>query len=229
MFILASRDIRAKEEITISYTDAMAPLKRRSDNLGETGYGFRCECKRCNLERSVEKDIEKFSDRYHMLYDKAAGEVYSVVTNTAIPSVGSYPACAELYGVYHTLARKVSSLKGLSKLEKQWILGGYSCAYLGHWIISGYAFQFTPVSNFVNSTALELIEAMKATEAGLMRTLSFITVLTLVAEKDQENYAHLTLSLLNLALDECIRIYGKQRIDVAVKLIEQASEIVPFF
>lgn len=229
MFILASRDIKSKEEITISYTDAMAPLKRREDNLGETGYGFRCECKRCNLERSVQQDIEKFSERYHVLYDKAAGEVYSVVTNATVPSVGSHPACAELYGVYHTLAKKVSSLNSLSKLEKQWILGGYSCAFLGHWIVSGYASQFSPVSNFVNSTALELIEAMKATEAGLMRTLSFTTVLTLVAEKGKEKFAHLAPGLLNLALDECIRIYGKQRLDVAVKLMEQAAEIVPFF
>ncbi|MCO5560633.1 hypothetical protein L7F22_014249 [Adiantum nelumboides] len=194
MFILAARNIRANEEITISYTDAMAPLKRREDNLGQTGYGFHCECKRCTLERSVQMDIEKFSDRYHVLYDKAGEEVYSAVTNTVVPSMGSCPACAELYGVYHTLARRVSALKGLSKLEKQWILGGYSCDFLGHWIISGYASQFSPVSNFVNSTALELIEAMKATEAGLMRTLSFTTVLTLVAEKEKEKYSHLELS-----------------------------------
>eukprot|EP00250_Pteridium_aquilinum_P008669 c18116_g1_i1 orf=454-1974(-) len=229
MFILASRDIRAKEEITISYTDAMAPLKRREENLGETGYGFCCQCKRCLLERSVQEYLKEISEHYHALYDKAAEEVYSVVTTAETPSVGTFPVCVELFGLYNTLVNKVTSLKGLTKLEQQWILGGYSCAFLGNWIVSGYATGFSPVSDYVSSTALELIEAMKATESGILRTLSFTTILTMVAQKEKEQYSSLTPSLLNLALDECIRVYGKQRLEVAIQLMEQSAGIVPFF
>lgn len=229
MFIIASRDIRAKEEITISYMDAMTPVRQRQENLGEVGYGFCCQCKRCILERSVQQDLEEISERYHVLYGKAADEVYSAVTNAATPAMGMFPACVELFSLYNTLVKKVRSLKGLTKLEQQWILGGYSCAFLGNWIVSGYATGFSPTSNFVNSTALELIEAMKATESGILRTLSFTTILTMVAGKEKEQYSSLTSSLLNVALDECIRIYGKQRLDVAVSLIEQSAGIVPFF
>ncbi|KAH7292734.1 hypothetical protein KP509_29G083200 [Ceratopteris richardii] len=229
MFIIASRSIKPQEEITISYTDAMSPLKKREKNLSETGYGFLCRCKRCMLERSVHHEIEKFSDRYDMLYDKAAAEVYAAVTNTITPTLGSFPSCSELSALYHTLNQKVRFLKGLSRLEQQWIMGGYSCAFLGNWLLIGYATQFTPASNFVNSTALELIKAMKATESGLQRTLSFATLLTMVAEKERGKFSSLTEGLLNFALDECIRIYGKQRLDVSVSLIEQSAEIVPFF
>lgn len=229
MFILASCNIQAEEEITISYSDSMAPLKKREDNLAAMGYGFRCQCKRCLTERSVQQELKEFSERYHELYDTATNEVHSAVTSEVRPSVDKCLACVELYALYNSLAKKVSSLNGLTKLEQQWILGGYSSAFLGKWLVSGYASGFNPPSDFVSSMALELVEAMKATVPGMLRTLSFTTILATAAEKEAGQVFALVHSLVRLALDECIRIYGKQRLDVTIKLMEQSADIVPFF
>lgn len=229
MFILASRDIQAKEEIMISYTDSLSPLKRREDNLASMGYGFRCQCKRCVAERSVQQELQDISQRYHELYDKAVDEVYSAVTAEVRPSGGKFPVCMELSGLYDSLTKKVSSLNNLTKLQRQWILGGYSSAFLGKWLVTGYCNGFVPPSNFVNSTALELVEAMKSTVPGMLRTLSFTTILATVAEKEEGQFFALAHSLVRLSLDECVRVYGKQRLDVTVKLMEQSVDIVPFF
>ncbi|XP_057849663.2 uncharacterized protein LOC131060445 [Cryptomeria japonica] len=51
MFIIAARKIEGGEEITIPYFDTLEPLFRRERIC--RGLGFKCECKRCMLERSL--------------------------------------------------------------------------------------------------------------------------------------------------------------------------------
>ncbi|MCO5572951.1 hypothetical protein L7F22_026713 [Adiantum nelumboides] len=230
MFIIASCNIQENEEISISYTDSMSPLKKREDNLAAMGYGFRCECKRCMAERSVQHELKEYSECYLENYEKAADEVQAAATSTLRPRIENCPSCIELANVYDKLLKRLSSLSNLTTLEKQWILGGYSSAFLGKWLVSGYTSAFSPPSNFVNLNALELVEAMKATVPGLLRTLSFTAILAVVAEKDKEQQElPFTERLMPLALDECVRVYGKQKLDVTIKLIEQAADIVPFF
>ena len=123
----------------------------------------------------------------------------------------------------------MNALRHLTKVQKQWILSGYSCAFLGKWFISGYANGFNPPSDFISSNALELVEAMKCTEPGMLRTLSFMTILAHVAAKEEERRFSLVQSLVELALHECVCLYGKQRLDVTMELMEQSANIVPFF
>lgn len=228
MIIHASRDIQANEEITIAYTDVMSPLRKREEALKDMGFGFRCECKRCVAERSVEQHLQEIGQRVHLLYDKAVDEVYSVVTNRDQSPSRPFPACMELSEIFDSLRKKMSSLDNLTSLQKQWILAGYSSTFLGKWLVTGYLTEFENVSDFVNSTAVELIEAMRETVPGMLRTLSFTTMLAMVAQRSDRNLA-LVHRLVNLAMDECIRVYGKQKPEVTVKLMEQSSEIVPFF
>ncbi|XP_059075197.1 uncharacterized protein LOC131060441 [Cryptomeria japonica] len=49
MFIIAARKIAAGEEITIPYFDTLLPFFRRESAFKE----FKCDCKRCILERSL--------------------------------------------------------------------------------------------------------------------------------------------------------------------------------
>ncbi|GLJ21784.1 hypothetical protein SUGI_0406640 [Cryptomeria japonica] len=51
MFVIAARKIAAGEEITIPYFDSLLPLFARESAF--RGMGFKCECKRCMLERSL--------------------------------------------------------------------------------------------------------------------------------------------------------------------------------
>ncbi|KAH7444376.1 hypothetical protein KP509_02G076300 [Ceratopteris richardii] len=229
MFIIASRDIAEKEEITISYIDGMFPLKIREEKLAAMGYGFHCQCRRCEAERSVQSELKEYSSQYHELYENAALEVQGAVTSTVHTHIENCPACTELSAVYDGILGKLNSLSSLTNLEKQWILGGYSSAFLAKWLVCGYASGFSPPSDFATPQALQLVEAMKATVPGMLRTLSFATMLATAAQKDKNQVFALVHRLIQLALDECIRVYGKQKFDVVSKLMEQSAEFVPFF
>ncbi|XP_078441136.1 SET domain protein 35 [Wolffia australiana] len=52
LLVHASRDIKAGEEITFSYVDALAPLGKRRTALAAT-WGFRCGCRRCEFEEAA--------------------------------------------------------------------------------------------------------------------------------------------------------------------------------
>lgn len=228
MFIHAATDIQEKEEITIGYTDIMSPLRRREEALQAMGFGFRCECKRCIVERSVEPSFKEFSERFHLLYGNAVEEVYSAMSTRKQSSLDSFPACMELFEIFDSLRKKLNSFDSLTKLQKQWILAGYSSSFLGKWLVTGYTTDFAPLSDFVSSTAVELIEAMKATVPGMLRTLSFTTLLAIVAQRSDQNLI-LVHRLIQLAMEECICVYGKQKLQVTIRLMEESSEIVPFF
>lgn len=221
MLFMAGRDMKANEEITISYTDCLVPLKKRDDVLQRTGYGFLCKCERCVMERSVQDQLEEITERYFALFDNASEEVYSVATTRA---KGSFSASKELGSIYEKLARKVSSMDSLSKVQKQWILGGYASAFLANFLTTGYSTDFAQPATLVNPTAIELVKAMMATVPGMQRTLSFAVMLATIAPIRGDQ-----ITLVELAMDECTRVYGKQKPDITRKLALQAVELVPFF
>lgn len=228
MIIHAAADIQAGEEITISYVDVMAPLKQRQETCRAMRFGFNCECKRCVLEKSLEQSLKEVSERFNNLYSKAVDEVHSAVFARDPLPLEASPSCMELGKVFDLLMTKMSSFANLTELEKHWILAGYSCAFMGKWLVSGYSTGFADVPAFVNSSAMDLVNAMKSAVPGMLRTLSFTTLLVFLAQRIEGN-EDLTRKLFQLAMDECMRIYGKQKVDVLVKLMVQSSEIVPFF
>ncbi|GLJ51311.1 hypothetical protein SUGI_1091160 [Cryptomeria japonica] len=59
MFIIAVRGLAAEEEITVPYTRSLYPLVVRERDF--TPLGFRCECKRCVLERSLDPSLQELS------------------------------------------------------------------------------------------------------------------------------------------------------------------------
>ncbi|GLJ51315.1 hypothetical protein SUGI_1091240 [Cryptomeria japonica] len=59
IFIIAVRGIAAEEQITVPYTRSLYPLVVRERDF--TPLGFRCECKRCVLERSLDPSLQELS------------------------------------------------------------------------------------------------------------------------------------------------------------------------
>lgn len=220
MFFMAAQNLKANDELTICYTDCMAPLRKREKVLGITCCGFRCGCKRCDFERSLQGELEDISEGYEALYDKAVEEVTAVATSRYL---GPYPACKKLADLFDQLRRKLGTMEELTELQKQWLLGGYSCAFLGNWLTIGYISDFGPPCEHLNMSALDLVEAMKATVPGMQRTLSF-SVLLATAMQDL-GHRH---TLVELAIDECVKLYGKQRPDVLRKLAQNSVQYVPF-
>lgn len=50
--VIASRDIKADEELTFAYFDVFVPLEKRLEMLST--WGFRCKCRRCEFEEKME-------------------------------------------------------------------------------------------------------------------------------------------------------------------------------
>ncbi len=57
LVVRALRDIRAGEEISVSYVDPVAPRAERAGKLAF--YGFTCDCPLCNSPRSEEHDARR--------------------------------------------------------------------------------------------------------------------------------------------------------------------------
>lgn len=229
MIIHAAADICAGEEITITYVDVLAPLRLRQEASQAMKFGFSCNCRRCVLEKSIDPLLNDVSHAFCNLHNKATEEVHAAIfSQEPLPLESSFPACMELWNVFDTLHKRICSFDGLSKLEKQWILAGYSSAFLGKWLVTGYSTGFADRSAFVNQTVVEFVEAMKATIPGLLHTLSLITLLVGIAQRMEGNEAA-ARKLFKLGLGECSCVYGKQKLDVLVKLMKQSTEVIPFF
>jgi hypothetical protein len=221
MVFVAAKDMKAREEITICYTDCMVPLRKREGVLERTGGGFHCKCKRCSLERSVDEELRDITDAYLEHYDKAAEEVYSVATTRA---QGSFSSSKELALVFDRLKKKLDTLEILSKQEKRWILGGYSNGFLANFLTLGYTQDFNEPDRFANSMAMEVVIAMQETVPGFLRTLTLAVMLATISTKPDYRSV-----MVQLAMDESVRLYGKQRPDVIKHMALQAIELVPFF
>ncbi|KMT07022.1 hypothetical protein BVRB_6g153530 [Beta vulgaris subsp. vulgaris] len=66
VLVLASREVKAGEEVTFAYYDVLSPLSKRKE-MAKT-WGFKCECKRCKYEEEMQSkpemgDIERGLER----------------------------------------------------------------------------------------------------------------------------------------------------------------------
>lgn len=66
LFVFASGNLRAGDEITRSYFDIFQPIEQRRE-LSTNGWGFVCQCQRCKLEDALHNPMAKLTSRYMKL------------------------------------------------------------------------------------------------------------------------------------------------------------------
>lgn len=71
LFIFASRDLRAGDEVTRSYFDIFQPLEQRRE-LSTKGWGFVCHCPRCKLEDALHVPLSRVTKRYTKLVSSSS-------------------------------------------------------------------------------------------------------------------------------------------------------------
>lgn len=76
LFIFASRDLRAGDEVTRSYFDIFQPLEQRRE-LSTKGWGFVCHCPRCKLEDALHVPLSRVTKRYTKLVSSSISKVNS--------------------------------------------------------------------------------------------------------------------------------------------------------
>ncbi|MCO5557810.1 hypothetical protein L7F22_011382 [Adiantum nelumboides] len=228
MILHAATDIKKGEEITITYWSTVAPFQRRRKSSLSMKFGFACKCKRCIVEESLHF-LHDVSDLYCMLHDKASEEVHMAMRSQGIPlPEASFTTVMQLRNVFETVRERVFMEKGLSDLEKRWVLAGYSSAYLGKWLVSGYGSHFSNVPALVDQVLVEVVKALTTTVPGLVQTLSLITLIVGITQK-LENKEELAKEVFMLGMAECLGTYGNQKSDIMLKLMENSTDVMPFF
>ncbi len=66
LFVFASRELQAGEEITRAYFDIFQPHQQRKD-LSTKGWGFVCHCPRCKLEDALHTPLSQVTNHYTKL------------------------------------------------------------------------------------------------------------------------------------------------------------------
>ncbi|KAH7285262.1 hypothetical protein KP509_33G019300 [Ceratopteris richardii] len=225
LLMIASRDISMNEEVTISYTNCLLPVRMREEQLDSLGCGFFCECQRCVEERSLEESLFDVTEPFESLHGEAVTELFSLV-GKRINSSPTLPACIHLSKLFHALCKKLESLYTITSLQKKWTLASYSYAFLVK-CFADYLSSGQKPSFCIHNRVLKLIEYMRCTMPGTMCTLSFIMMLVESA-KQQRVDIKLTQTLHRVAMDECIRVYGNQKTDVLHRLMEEALHSIPY-
>lgn len=229
MILHAAADICKGEEVTITYVDTLAPLALRQKASLAMKFGFSCNCKRCIVEKSLECSLHDVSNKFSDLHDKASEEVHNAIFSQGSPPlISSFTASTELRDVFDAAHERIWTHNELSDLEKKWVLAGYSSAYLGKWLVNGYTTRFANMPALMDQKVMGVVEALRGTVPGLAHTLSLITFLVSIAQR-LEGKDVVAKKLFKLGLDECSRVYGNQKLDVIVKLMEKSTEVIPFF
>lgn len=229
MLVHAARDIRKGEEITITYVSTVAPLRRRQKSSLAMKFGFTCKCKRCILEESLENSLGDMSELYCSLHDKATEEVHVAMHSHRFPPPdSSYPAVTQLRNVYDIVRERVYAQNGLSELERNWVLAGYSSAYLGKWLVIGYTTFFSDAPALLDPKVVDVIKALRTTVPGLVHTLSLATFIVGITQRE-ENKDEIAKEVFTLGMAECAGAYGNQESDGMLKLMESSMHVIPFF
>ncbi|GLJ25770.1 hypothetical protein SUGI_0493330 [Cryptomeria japonica] len=126
MFLHATKPIEKGEEITISYFVALLPLPQREAMC--EAWGFKCNCKRCALEKPLKPAFKSLNEQFEALHNIALEE-----TNSARSSGEEFPTelpkSAEFARVYEKMEKKKSKYRRMKLEETHWIRASYVTAY----------------------------------------------------------------------------------------------------
>ncbi|CAK9227018.1 unnamed protein product [Sphagnum troendelagicum] len=204
LFIFASRDLQAGEEITRSYFDIFQPLQQRRD-LSTKGWGFVCHCPRCKLEDALHTPLSQVTNHYAKLMEQTSRpkpESVSDAKHADNQATGALRFC-------HELERKLKDLK-LRPVEENWLRGSF-------------VHSIDQITNEHElSPHLELVvEAMAAVCPGSESTLQMA-----VHAKDSAKHATGKKSVQfksahHRAMHICRCTYGKQKSSVLQSLVNR--------
>ncbi|GLJ25769.1 hypothetical protein SUGI_0493320 [Cryptomeria japonica] len=161
MFLHAAKPIKEREEITISYFDALLPQSRREKICGS--WGFKCKCRRCGLEKSLSTVLESVNAQFEGLHHDALQE-----TNTTMSAGQEFPRdlpkCAEFVQVFEKLEQILAKYTTMKEEEKNWVRASYVTAYLA----GMQSYKLSSMDPILSRD--EILKAVVTTVPGEIRT-----------------------------------------------------------
>ncbi|GLJ25761.1 hypothetical protein SUGI_0493210 [Cryptomeria japonica] len=126
MFLHAAKPIKKREEITISYFDALLPQPQREGFCGV--WGFKCNCKRCSVEKSISTALESLNAQFEALHHDALEET-NAVRSAGQDFPAELPKSAEFAQVSKELEQILAKFPRMKDEEKNWVRASYVTAY----------------------------------------------------------------------------------------------------
>lgn len=110
MFVIAARDMKAGEEITLPYICAIHPVREREEALSEWGID-NCNCSRCKFE----SDVSDSMNVYGANIDKTSSALSQEIVPRSVPSMEKF----------------YQSFKSVVKpMEREWLLASHQHSLL---------------------------------------------------------------------------------------------------
>jgi hypothetical protein len=204
LFVFASRELQAGEEITRAYFDIFQPHQQRKD-LSTKGWGFVCHCPRCKLEDALHTPLSQVTNHYTKLMELAARPKPEKVSDAKHADNQAMTALR----FSHELERKLKDLK-LRAVEENWIR------------VSFVHFIDLITSEHELSPHLELVvEAMAAVCPGSESTVHMSVLAKDSAKHTTGKKSVQFKSAHHRAMHICRCTYGKQKSSVLQALVDR--------
>ncbi|CAM6007029.1 unnamed protein product [Sphagnum balticum] len=204
LFVFASRELQAGEEITRGYFDIFQPHQQRKD-LSTKGWGFVCHCPRCKLEDALHTPLSQVTNHYTQLMELAARPKPEKVSDAKHADNQATTALR----FSHELERKLKDLK-LRAVEENWIRGSF------------VHFIDLITSEHELSPHLELVvEAMAAVCPGSESTVHMSVLAKDSAKHTTGKKSVQFKSAHHRAMHICRCTYGKQKSSVLQALVDR--------
>ena len=202
LFLHASRQLEAGEEVTISYVNSLLPLPMRHELLAQDHWEFQCNCPRCELELKLRGPLKRICKQFYNLWG-----MKEAVTARNPESLDMAKLALR---VEHQLKRKCPYLQ-----ERQLIRGSY---FLTYW--SSYLNLDLLGNRALSIPAPEtMIDAMNTASPGDAMAL-FVAAYWLKRFEEQGASKAVIGDAQKRAMHVCRCMYGKQKSDVLKRLIK---------
>ncbi|GLJ25756.1 hypothetical protein SUGI_0493140 [Cryptomeria japonica] len=222
MFLHAAKPIGKGEEITISYFDALLPLSQR-ESMSQV-WSFKCNCKRCALEKSLGTLLKSLNAQFEALHNKALEE-----TNHARSSGKEFPTklpkSAEFAKVYEKMEKRLCKDRGMKAEEKNWVRASYVTAY---WAGTQSDEFFDKILEDPIPSGDEILEAVVNTVPGDLRTLAMAAHQAEGVRQWIGNAGWAIEYCAKQARDACVRVLGKHSEHIIEALIHRHAKSAIF-
>lgn len=208
LFVVASRDLAAGEEITFNYFDVLQPLAERR-NASKSRWGFICTCSRCSLEEKVECHLQEVKN------------IYS--SNQLKQSLREDP---EAVAAVSSEVEKIlsSTLQELSTVEKNWIRASFCRPYISHFEGSYIKDRKVTFSANLLEHLSSCVEALESVLPGSMDSMKMSVVARELAKRShgKKSASYRLANAASLRICRCT--YGKQKTNVLQALVTECRE-----
>ncbi|GLJ25771.1 hypothetical protein SUGI_0493340 [Cryptomeria japonica] len=219
MFLHAAKPIKKREEITISYFDTLLPQPQREGFCGV--WGFKCNCKRCSVEKSISTALEGLNAQFEALHHDALEET-NAVRSAGQDFPTELPKSAEFAQVFEKLEQILAKFPRMKEEEKNWVRASYATAYLA-------GMQSDKLSSVEPILSRDkILKAVVTTVPGEIRTLAMVAQ-QLEGLKHQIGIEGSAVDYcVAQARDICVRVLGIHNEHIILALISRHAKSTIF-